>query len=248
MLGMQDALVKLSISILISIKRRFMPNGLIQEKDKNKCNTERKVALLGDSIFDNESYVLPGEAVIDQVNLLDKVGWSAELLAVDGAVTKDVSSQCERVTEDMTHIVVSIGGNNALGYISVFEKNISSVYEGMQVLAAIKDQFQKSYQEMLKEVVSLDMNLVLCTIYNTCPGVEIPLLTALSVFNDVIFHEAFKLGVPVLDFRQTFNNPSDYSSVSPIEPSEAGGVKIAKVLQNLMELHDFSTKRSVVYH
>lgn len=227
-------------------QRRNMQN--IKIGRNRKAKKVKKVALFGDSIFDNESYVLPGGAVIDQVNLLDKVGWSAELLAVDGAVTKDVSSQCDRVTEDMTHIVVSIGGNNALGYISIFEENVSSVYEGMQVLAAIKDQFQKSYQEMLKKVVSLDMNLVLCTIYNTCPGVDIPLLTALSVFNDVIFYEAFKLGVPVLDFRQIFSRPDDYSSLSPIEPSEIGGKKIAEILKQLIETHDFSSRRSLIYH
>ena len=223
-----------------------MANTSIQ--DKGKRNNERKVALMGDSIFDNKPYVSPGTAVIDQIILLNKDNWNAELLAVDGATAKDVPNQCLGVNEDITHLVISIGGNNALGYIGVFEKTVSSVYEGMQSLSEIKSQFQKAYQEMLADILALDKKIALCTIYNTCPGVEVPLLTALSVFNDIIFHEAFKLGVPVLDFRQTFNSPSDYSSISPIEPSETGGIKIAKVLQNLMESHDFSTKRSVIYH
>ncbi|SHO49215.1 SGNH/GDSL hydrolase family protein [Desulfopila aestuarii] len=215
---------------------------------KAEIKTVNRVALLGDSIFDNEQYVLPGEAVIDQINLLDRASWNAELLAVDGAVLKDVSTQCQKVDEKINHVIVSIGGNNALGYISIFEETVSSVYEGMQYLSEIKYEFQKSYQEMLAEVVSLDKKVALCTIYNTCPGVEVPLLTALSVFNDVIFYEAFKLGFPVLDFRHTCNSPSDYSSISPIEPSETGGLKIAKVIKNLMEKRDFSICKSVIYH
>lgn len=222
-----------------------MPTTSVQ--DKVKRNSKRKIALLGDSIFDNESYVLPGKAVIDQINQLHKNDWSAELLAVDGATTIDVPSQCLQVNEDITHIVVSIGGNDALNHIGVFEEAVSSVFEGMQYLWEIKDQFQKSYHEMLAHLVSLDKKITLCSIYNTCPGIEVPLLTALSVFNDVIFYEAFKLGAPVFDFRQTFNSPSDYSSISPIEPSETGGMKIAKAISSLMETHDFSINNTVIY-
>jgi hypothetical protein len=58
-------------------------------QDQVKRNSIRRIALLGDSIFDNEPYVLPGKAVIDQINQLNKNDWSAELLAVDGATTRD---------------------------------------------------------------------------------------------------------------------------------------------------------------
>ncbi len=223
-----------------------MSNTLIQ--DRVQYNKEIRVALMGDSIFDNESYVLPDKAVIDYINELDNRNWSAELLAVDGATTADVPRQCLQVNEDITHLVISIGGNNALGYVGVFGEKVSSVYQGVQYLSAIKERFQKSYQDMLADLLSLDKKIALCTIYNTCPEVEVPLLTALSVFNDVIFCEAFKLGVPVLDFRLTFNSPSDYSSISPIEPSETGGLKIAKVMSSLMETHDFSSNNSVIYY
>lgn len=219
-----------------------------EKVNKLRGSQERKVALLGDSIFDNESYVLPGKAVIDQTDMLEKDGWSAKLLAVDGAITEDVPVQCLEVTNDITHLIVSVGGNDALGYVGIFEEAVSSVYEGMQYLTEIRNQFQVSYQKMLAEVCSFDRKFALCTIYNTSPGVEVPLLTALSVFNDVIFYEAFKLGFPVLDFRQTCNSPSDYSSISPIEPSEIGGMKIANAIKRLMEKHDFSTNQSSIYY
>jgi hypothetical protein len=216
--------------------------------NKLSKSKENKIALLGDSIFDNGCYVFPGTAVIDHINQLEKKGWTAELLAVDGAITKDTPSQFLKINDEISHLVISIGGNDALGYVGVFEEAVSSVYEGMQYLTVIRDQFEVSYKGMLAQVTALNKKFALCTIYNTCPGVELPLLTALSVFNDVIFKEAFKLGVPVLDFRQTFTDPTDYSTVSPIEPSETGGKKIAKVLKLLMEMHDFSDERSVIYH
>lgn len=213
-----------------------------------ECNSEKKVALLGDSILDNASYVSSGMAVIDHVNGLDRKGWSAELLAVDGAITKDVSSQCRNIRKDTTHLVVSAGGNDALGYLSVFEENVSSVYEGMQFLEEIKNNFHISYKTMLEDLVSLNKSVVICSIYNSFPKVDTPLLAALSLFNDVIFHEAFLYGFPVLDFRHTFINPRDYSSESPIEPSEVGGGKIAHALKGLIESHDFSIAKSSVYH
>lgn len=216
----------------------------------NKCQADkqRRVALLGDSILDNEAYVASGKAVIDQINRLEKEHWYAELLAVDGATTEDIPYQCLQISDDISHLIISIGGNDALGYVGVFEELVSSVYEGMQYITEIRNHFRESYRRMLREILSLEKKIALCTIYNSSPGIEAPLLTALSVFNDVIFYEAFRLGVPVLDFRQTFTKSSDYSSLSPIEPSENGGRKIAEVVRQLMEVHDFSSTRSVIYY
>src|SRR4051794_29926554 len=63
------------------------------------------VVLLGDSIFDNKSYVGHGPAVIDQVRSQFPGGWKATLLAVDGAVARGVVSQAARLPADATHLV-----------------------------------------------------------------------------------------------------------------------------------------------
>ncbi len=76
----------------------------ISTQDQVACESKRRIALLGDSIFDNEPYVLPGKAVIDQINELDNRNWSAELLAVDGATTADVPGQCLQVNDDVNVI------------------------------------------------------------------------------------------------------------------------------------------------
>ena len=40
--------------------------------------------------------------------------WTATLLARDGAVTAELSRQLERIPADVSHIVISVGGNDAL--------------------------------------------------------------------------------------------------------------------------------------
>lgn len=208
---------------------------------------EKKIALLGDSIFDNEVYVVRGESVIEQIRKIDKKDWHAELLALDGSITHDIAQQCIQVDQNITHIFVSCGGNDALGYINVFEEKCSSMIEAMKRLTEIKEQFQNSYRNMLDSILKLDRKFAVCTIYDSSPEIEEELLTALTIFNDIIFKEAFKLGVPVIDLRLLFDQPEDYSSVSPIEPSEIGGWKIAKAISYVVENHDFNTKNSAIY-
>ena len=66
---------------------------------------------------------------------------------------------------------------------------------------------------------------VASTVYDAIPGLSPGQLAALACFNEVILFEAFRAGLPVVDLRIVCDDPSDYSSLSPIEPSEAGGAK-----------------------
>lgn len=72
------------------------------------------IVLLGDSIFDNGRYTMGGPDVISQVRQLLPDGWQASLLAVDGATTGDVRCQLQRMPSDASHLVLSVGGNDAL--------------------------------------------------------------------------------------------------------------------------------------
>jgi hypothetical protein len=70
----------------------------------------RHLVLLGDSIFDNGSYVRGRPSVIDQLKTKIKdQGWNASLIAVDGNILSDVSHQIKNVPRDATHLFVSIG-------------------------------------------------------------------------------------------------------------------------------------------
>ena len=70
-------------------------------------------------------------------------------------------------------------------------------------------------------------------------------MAALPTFNDIIFQEAAKAGVPVMDLRLIFNEDSDYAN--PIEPSAAGGLKMAKIIKEIVYNHDFSLKNTVIF-
>jgi hypothetical protein len=58
--------------------------------------------------------------------------------------------------------------------------------------------------------------------------------TGLCLFNDVILREAFRVGVSVLDLRLICNEKTDYAATSPIEPSAAGGGKIARAVSRVV--------------
>jgi lysophospholipase L1-like esterase len=205
--------------------------------------------LLGDSIFDNAPYVAGGPAVIDHLQQQLPEGWRGTLLAVDGSITSDVPYQLRRLPSDASHLFVSIGGNDALSQAGVLEKGARSVAEGLLHLAEVSTQFEQSYQRMLQAVLQQRCPTALCTIYY--PAYPDPLMqrvavTASSLFNDCILRAAIGAGLPVLDLRLVCNDPADYAN--PIEPSVAGGAKIARGIVEVITQHNFSAGRTTIYH
>lgn len=205
------------------------------------------VTLLGDSIFDNARYVPGGSPVVDQLRARLPRGWRATLLAVDGAMADDVPAQLARLPDDATHVVVSAGGNDALSNGWVIDKPGLSAARAFAALADAQGRFQNDYRDMLRAVMAAGRPTAVCTIYDAVPGLTREAVAALSVFNDVILREAFRAGLPVLDLRLVCADGRDYSAVSPIEPSEAGGVKIALGIVGIVTGHDFGSGRTVVY-
>ena len=70
---------------------------------------------------------------------------------------------------------------------------------------------------------------------------------ALSGFNDVITRAAATAGIPLIDLRVLCTDAGDYSLLSPIEPSAAGGAKIAGAICRALGEHDFAKGRCAVY-
>lgn len=209
------------------------------------------VVLLGDSIFDNATYV-PGEpAVIEQLRDRLPQGWQATLLAVDGAVIRDVAGQLAGLPQDASHLVVSVGGNDAIQHSGVFYEPARSVTEVILRLATIRAQFQEAYREMLAALLTHKKPTAVCTIYDRSPflGPDWQALAAvgLSVFNDAITREAVICGAPILDLRVLCDELADYSSVSPIEPSAVGGAKIAEAIRRIVTQHEFARRQTAVY-
>jgi hypothetical protein len=205
------------------------------------------VVLLGDSIFDNASYVPGGPPVIEQLRTRLPAGWKASLLAVDGAVVQDVNRQLARLQADATHVVVSAGGNDALASSGILSRPADSAVEVFAELADAQAQFQRDYRDMLHILADAGRPTAICTIYDSVPGLSREAVVALSAFNDVILREGIRHGLPIIDLRLICDEVRDYSSVSPIEPSQLGGFKIARAIAHVVTRHDFTRPETVVY-
>jgi hypothetical protein len=204
--------------------------------------------LLGDSIFDNKAYVGGGPDVIARLGAMLPAGSTATLAARDGSTTSDIAGQLATVPKDATHLVISVGGNNALGEKGLIEEKAQSVAEVLDKLAKIKSAFRKSYAAMLDGVLARRLPTAICTIYEAnYPDLTTRAIaaTGLSVFNDAILREAFAHALPVIDLRLIINDGADYAN--DIEPSVEGGAKIARAIATLVTTADFKQPRSVIY-
>ncbi|HYI43163.1 MAG TPA: SGNH/GDSL hydrolase family protein [Sphingomicrobium sp.] len=194
-----------------------------------------QIVLLGDSIFDNGAYVGGAPDVVRQLRAELPEGAKASLLAVDGAVVANVSAQLARLPDDASLLVVSAGGNDALGSSYLLQQRSSSVGESVMMLAEAQAEFARGYDRMVEAVVATGLPAALCTIYDANFPLPdgIVIKAALSLFNDMITRAAFSRGLPLIDLRLICSEPSDYAN--PIEPSERGGAKIARAIAGLAQ-------------
>jgi lysophospholipase L1-like esterase len=207
-----------------------------------------QVVLLGDSIFDNAAYVGNGPDVIQQLRVQLPADWNATLLAVDGSMTFNVSRQLDRLSADATHLILSIGGNDAINNADILQRSATSTADALNQLASAADQFEHDYHEMLRAVLSRNIPTAICTIYYPCfPDADVQRLsvTALTIFNDCIIRAAVANGLPLIDLRLICNDEGDYAN--PIEPSVQGGEKISAAIKSLVMEHDFTQKRTAVF-
>ncbi len=205
------------------------------------------VVLLGDSIFDNAAYTGGAPDVVRQVRQRLPQGSKATLRAIDGGTTEDVREQLRHLPTDATHLIVSAGGNDALGYIDFLGAPARSTAEAFLGLADIATEFEGRYRSMLTGVLAYRLPTAICTIYYPRfpdPDVQKIAVTALTVFNDCIIRAAFTHGIPLLDLRLICTEEGDYAD--PIEPSAQGGEKIAKAVVKLVE-HVFASGRTEVF-
>ncbi len=225
----------------------------------------KHVILLGDSIFDNGSYVGQFDPdVAKQVKMEVGQANKVTLLATDGNVTDDISRQLRYLPEDASHLFISVGGNDALGQLASLAKPVDNVGEGFHEFSFIKAQFEKEYSNMLSNVISVGIPTAVCTIYDPCfyhrnnqrigqymgfglsnKKMQEISVTALSIFNDIITRQAVTAGIPVIDLRLLFNSDHDYANA--IEPSMVGGLKIARMIKKIAIEHNYEDKNTMFY-
>ena len=186
-------------------------------------------------MIDNKAYVGGGPDATEQLGNLVPREWKITRLALDGAVSSGVLGQLERLPRDTTHIVISAGGNDALGRSSVLDETANSVASALVRLAAIQDGFRTDYAAMMDAAARHKLPTAVCTVYD--PRYPEPLRKrlsslALSVINDVITREAFARDMTLMDLRVMFSEDGDFAN--PIEPSVQGGMKLARGIQRFV--------------
>jgi hypothetical protein len=187
--------------------------------------------LLGDSIFDNGAYTAGGPPVIQQVKAQLPPGWQASLHAIDGSTTGDIEDQLKGLPPDATHLVLSVGGNDALLRAEVLDTPVASTAGALLMLHAAAGEFAVTYARVIDACLATQLPLVVCTVYNgNFPEAELQkrAATALVVFNDAIIATAVRKSLKVIELRAVCTTPEDYAN--PIEPSSQGGAKIAAAI------------------
>lgn len=189
------------------------------------------LVLIGDSVFDNGAYTDGGPSVVEQVSSNLSAQWQTTLGAIDGSTTEDIPAQLAELPGNTSHLVLSVGGNNALLRADVLDTPVSSSGEALLLLGTAAADFEVSYRNMLTECLKVGVPLVVCTIYHgnfpdpiyrTCVAV------ALCAFNDAIIRVASEHAMKVIDLRRICVDAADYAN--PIEPSSRGGKKIAAAI------------------
>lgn len=207
------------------------------------------VVLLGDSSFDNAAYV-PGRrpAVIDQVRCRLSRGWTANLLARDGSVIDDVlCRQLPNLPREATHLALSVGGNDVLQQIRILNEPAATVGDALRLVLESREAFGDGHRRLVQAIQERGLPAIVCTIYNPCSdddGFQRAAVAALCLFNDAIIENGRRFGLPVIDLRAVCSEIADYAN--EIEPSAAGGAKIADAICRVVTQHDFGSKRTVI--
>jgi len=191
--------------------------------------------LLGDSILDNARYTEGGPDVVRQVRHILPAGWRASLLAVDGSTTKEIPAQVKSLPDDASHLVLSVGGNDAIMNSQILQLPAKSTANALAALADVAESFEENYRRAVEACRRFALPLAVCTIYNGSfpdPVYQRLVSTALMAFNDVILRVAIDRALSVIDLRYVCRSSTDYAN--PIEPSSVGGAKIARVMVNLV--------------
>jgi hypothetical protein len=188
------------------------------------------VALVGDSIFDNGAYTEGEPDVAAHLRAVLPAAWTVTLCAVDGATLSSVGPQLRRVPADASHIVVALGGNDALRSVDLLDRPVRSTAEALALFDQRVAAFRGEYERAVDAVLHLNRITAVCTIYNGQLERHVANVArlALAMFNDAIIAAALERRLDIVELRAVCTDPADYAN--PIEPSGRGGRKIAQAV------------------
>jgi hypothetical protein len=196
--------------------------------------TATHVVLLGDSIFDNSAYTGGEPDVVTHLREVLPGGWHATLCAVSGATTSNLAAQFGRIPPNASHVIVAVGGSDALRNSDLLSWGHGPAAEALRVVADRAAQFERSYRAALHALVELNFKTYVCTIHHGAfdAGLATIAEVTLALFNDVIVRTALAFRIDVLELRSICTESGDYAT--PVEPSGPGGRKIALAVASMV--------------
>ena len=222
------------------VERKNREEKQLKRTKRLKSIKKHHVSLLGDSIIDNKVYVGEGELSVTE-HLQHKSSSYFTMIAVDGDTTKDVlDNQLDNLKEPVSHIVLSIGGNDLLQNLHLLQDETSGMKFALEKCSELINEIQENYIKILEHLSQYDAKVLLCTVYEG--DLESDLLLAkydkagqvmLKMHNDTVYYLASKFEVDVLELRNIFTYKEDYAN--PIEPSHIGGEKLARAIIQWMK-------------
>ncbi len=219
-------------------RRKFLGSALALLAATQAANAQGarrvQVALLGDSVFDNAAYVKPNT---DVPTLLRRRLGDGDVvrLAKDGGRMADLSGQLSRLPAQATHLVISVGGNDALDRAGVLDAPALDAADTFRALADIVEGFEEGYRSMLAAALKARLPTVVCTIYNGWfedRDYQRRVNAAVGALDDVIFRAATDHRLTVIDLRRVCTSRADFTH--QVEPSAQGGAKIATAIMRAL--------------
>ncbi|MCB1192873.1 MAG: SGNH/GDSL hydrolase family protein [Leptospiraceae bacterium] len=208
-----------------------------------KEKIKMKVALLGDSIFDNRRYVNFDHEDVEHV--LKESGVDCKLYALDGAVIKIIPFQIEEMKKEIdsiSSVFLSVGGNDGLGALHLIQQNLSTD----EFFNSFKEQLNDLYSDIYKFKNSRNIPVHVLNIYYPCfdfagsrmleeirnPQFRDVIIQSVDRLNEVIKETATKYSFGFIDINSEFNEPQFYAN--EIEPSYEGSKLLTKLIRRVI--------------
>ena len=157
--------------------KNFEETGLYESNIERKKREEKQlkrtkrlgsikkhyVSLLGDSIIDNKIYVEEGELSVNE-HLQNNSSSNFTMIAVDGDTTEEVlDNQLDILKEPVSHIVLSIGGNDLLQNLHLLQDETSGMKFALEKSSELIGEIQENYTKILEHLSQYDAKVLLCT-------------------------------------------------------------------------------------
>ena len=176
-------------------------------------------------------------------------GWTATLAARDGSTTADIKGQLKACPQDATHLVVCVGGNDALRHKAMHRGEGAARWprcstssprsrpSSRRTTAPCSTSCWRRSCRPRSAPSTRRATRIPTRARSRRPGS--PCSTTSSL------REAFARGLPLIDLRLIFDDDADYAN--DIEPSVKAAPRSPSAIATLVTTHDFTRRRSEIY-